>query len=184
MRAQAHTLEAFVASLLVLGGVLFAIQATAVTPLSASTSNQHIEAQQRAQAADLMVVADANDTLRPAVVAAGNGTYSKGGPPNQFGRLLNETFGSERVAFNVALTHEKRGVGNGTGSLSLVYMGSPTDNAVSTHHAVVLYDDTPFPGPYANVSAARDAGEFYAEDISPDSELYNVVEVTIVVWRI
>jgi len=53
-RAQAHTLEAFAAAILLVAALTFALQATAVTPLSASTSNQHIENQQRAVATDLL----------------------------------------------------------------------------------------------------------------------------------
>ncbi|MFQ3285215.1 MAG: hypothetical protein ACI944_001946, partial [Natronomonas sp.] len=38
MRGQAHTVEAFAAAVLVVSGLVFATQAAAVTPLSASTS--------------------------------------------------------------------------------------------------------------------------------------------------
>jgi hypothetical protein len=44
------------------------MQATAVTPLSASTSNQHIENQQRALAGDLLSTAAADGSLTEAVL--------------------------------------------------------------------------------------------------------------------
>src|SRR6056297_4050789 len=67
-RAQAHTVEAFIAALLLVSGLLFAMQATAVTPLSASTSNQHIENQQRALTGDLLSTAAEDGTLQEAVL--------------------------------------------------------------------------------------------------------------------
>ena len=67
-RGQAHTVEAFIAALLLVSGLLFAMQATAVTPLSASTSNQHIENQQRALAGDLLSTAAADGSLTEAVL--------------------------------------------------------------------------------------------------------------------
>ena len=63
-RGQAHTLEAFAAAILIVVGLTFALQATAVTPLSASTSNQHLENQQRAVATDLLETSAANGDLR------------------------------------------------------------------------------------------------------------------------
>src|SRR6056297_391047 len=121
-RGQVHTLEAFTAALLVVSGVLFALQATAVTPLTASTSNQHIRTQHRVAAGDLLSVAAANGTLRPAVtfwnpgeqsfVGAPRQFYANGGPPNAFGDALNETFGNfstpgRRVAYDVFVRYRR-----------------------------------------------------------------------------
>ncbi|MFB6121501.1 MAG: hypothetical protein ABEJ68_10340 [Halobacteriaceae archaeon] len=180
MRAQAHTLEAFVAALLVLGGVVFAIQATAVTPLSASTSNQHIENQQRAQATDLLTTTHANDSLRSAVFMAWNATYQTNYPREGVGVALNRTFGDPGIAFNVRVTATNASVGK-----VFVNQGTPTDNAVTASHPVVLFDDTPHPDPaYANVSEWAQTGNFNVPDSSPDTEVYAVMEVHITVWRI
>jgi len=68
-RAQAHTLEAFAAAILLVAALTFALQATAVTPLlSASTSNQHIENQQRAVATDLLATSAENGDLEAAIL--------------------------------------------------------------------------------------------------------------------
>lgn len=192
-RAQAHTLEAFTAALLLVGGVIFALQATAVTPLSASTSNQHIENQQRLVANDLLSAAAENGSLRESVVYWNNSTngfadsgslgyYTHGGPPNEFGRLLNGTFRDRRIAFNVYVAyHTDTSVRRRT----MVYMGSPTDNAVVATQTVTLFNDTPLsaPGSTLNVSEADANGEFYASDVSRGNSLFNVVEVQIVTWR-
>lgn len=196
MRGQAFTLEAFVAGLLVIGGVAFALQTTAVTPLSASTSNQHVGNQERAIAGGVMAAADDNGTLMPAVTfynttgerfqnASTDGVYSNGGPSNAFGRALNETFGDERTAFNVEVRY--RDVNGSRGNEQMVRMGSPSNDATVASRSVVLYDDTELSSvsPGTVGEAADSANEtFYAPDAEPDGRLFNVVEVRITVWRI
>ncbi|QZP37781.1 DUF7288 family protein [Halobaculum magnesiiphilum] len=193
MRAQAHTLEGFAAAVIVLSGVLFALQATAVTPLTASTSNQHIENQQAAVAEGTLAAAEANGTLAPALLqwnssgerfigSGSDGVYTGRGPPTPFGHTLNETFGEDRIAFNVEVSFRTPG---GRGRTRMVYMGSPSDNAVAATRTVVLFDDDPVgdgSGTLAEVASDPDR-EFYADD-TDDGPLYGVMEVRIVVWRI
>jgi hypothetical protein len=192
-RGQAHTLEGFVAALVVASGVVFALNATAVTPLTASTSNQHIENQQLATAEDLLAAEAANGTLRGAVLywnrsrgafrdSGPRGVYPNGGPPTAFGGALNETFGADRIAFDVEVRY--RTVNDTRGSARMVDMGNPTDNAVAATRTVAVFDDAPIAGGTGNVSAAASSGEFYAPDAAPDGPLFNVLEVRIVVWRI
>jgi hypothetical protein len=189
MRGQAYTLEAFVAGLLVLGGVVFALQATAVTPLSASTSNQYVGNQERTVAYGLMGAAKANGTLQEAVVdwnkssgrfvgaSADTGVFSNAGPPNAFGRALNETFDNEQTAFNVVLRY--RGPNDTLARQPMVTMGTPSNDATVAIRSVVLYDDTTLTTG-GNVTNAT----FYATDAEPNGPLFNVVEVRMTVWRI
>lgn len=193
MRGQAHTLEGFVASLILIGSVVFALQATAVTPLTASTSNQHIENQQAATASNLLATAAANETLRPTITywnrSSGSfqgtgerGYYTGGGPPTAFGAALNQTYSDSRIAFNVYVVHRR--VDNSRQSNRLVYMGTPSDNAVSASRTVVVANDTTLSADNGTVAEAAAADEFYATDAAPSSELFNLMEVRIVVWRI
>ncbi|MDZ5812058.1 hypothetical protein U4E84_11965 [Halorubrum sp. AD140] len=193
-RAQAHTLEAFAAAILLVAGLTFALQATAVTPLSASTSNQHIENQQRAVATDLLATSAENGDLRDALLYwnpenetfAGShpefDTYTRGGPPNSFGEALNRTFLDRRVAFNVEVRHGDR---NRT---DVVDMGSPSDNAVTASRAVSLSDDANLTAPgyeettLAGLADGSDPGAFYAAS-DADGAVYDHVEVRITVWR-
>lgn len=198
MRGQAHTLEGIAAAMLVIAGVSFALQATAVTPLSASTSNQHVENQLRATAGSLLDTAAENDTLRPTLTHWNNSSsgfvgtrdrayFTEHGPPTPFGAALNETFVQQRVATNVRVNYMD--VNQTRSSQRVVYMGEPSDNAVTATKTVVLYDDTVYnytatnPA-YANISEASAADDFYLPDASPDTELFNVVEVEVTVWRI
>lgn len=209
-RGQAHTLEAFTAALLVLTGLLFALQATAVTPLSASTSNQHIENQERAMAADVLAVADDSGALEDAILNWTDdsfaGTDSSGiyaNPTNlsrfgPFGEMLNRTFLDEGIAVNVYVRYrgaadglpggeppaDRRCTQNVTGSYcSMVYMGSPSDNAVVATRTVVLMDGDVLTGTNRSVADAAAAEEYMAPDAGTGSPLFNVVEVRLVVWQ-
>jgi hypothetical protein len=195
MRGQVHTLEGFVASMVVLSGVVFALQATAVTPLTASTSNQFIQNQQRAVGGGVLAAADGNDSLKEATLYwnASEGAfkdtgerdaYATGGPPLPFGKALNETFSDARIAFNVDVFY--RTADEERGEVEMVQMGTPSNNAIAATQTVPLFDDDTLTGSDRTVAAvASDPDEeFYASDIDPDGELFNVLEVRIVVWRI
>lgn len=195
-RAQAHTLEAFTAAILIVAGLTFALQATAVTPLSASTSNQHLENQQRAVATDVLETSAANGDLEAAILrwdpenesftsGGPRDHFTQGGPPNGFGEALNRTFGDRRIAFNVRVAHGQRHEEVTT----MVSMGSPSDNAVTATRTVVLTDDANLTMPghtdatLAGLSDESDSGEFYAADAS-DGAIYDRMEVRIVVWQL
>src|SRR6056297_1161848 len=98
---------------MLLMSMLFALQVTAVTPLTASTASQHIENQQAGVAEGLLDAAVEKGTLKPTVLlwseSEGNfpgtgvkGTYSLGGPPTAFGEQLNRTFVDRGIAFDMS----------------------------------------------------------------------------------
>ncbi|GAB3693047.1 DUF7288 family protein [Halorubrum pallidum] len=199
-RGQAHTLEAFAAAILLVAGLTFALQATAVTPLSASTSNQHIENQQRAVAGDLLTTSAENGDLDAALLYwdpdadagegafVGTGAYdshTEGGPPNDFGEALNRTFLDRTIAFNVVIYHGERNENR----TQMVDMGSPSDNAVTATRTVALPDDANLTAPGHEDTTLRrladdtENGTFYVEDDVVAGDVYDYVEVQIVVWR-
>jgi hypothetical protein len=192
-RGQAHTLEAFAAATILLASIVFALQVTAVTPLTASTSSQHIENQQEAVATGILAGAAENGTLEPTLLFVNNttgrfhgntfdGVYVSGGPPTVLGDRLNETFLDRGIAFNLYVHHatSPRTIRRQT----IVRMGGPSDNAISARWLVTLYDDDVL---YASDGTETDhtltdSDAFYAADRHP-GPLYNVLEVEIVVWR-
>ncbi|MFD1571768.1 DUF7288 family protein [Halorubrum laminariae] len=199
-RGQAHTLEAFAAAILLVTGLTFALQATAVTPLSASTSNQHIENQQRAVAGDLLATSAENGDLEAALLYwdpeadsedgkfVGTGEYAahtEGGPPNDFGETLNRTFLDRSIAFNVVIRHGDRNENR----TAMVDMGSPSDNAVTATRSVALPEDANLTAPGHEDTTLRrladdtDPGAFYVEYDTADGNVYDYVEVEILVWR-
>lgn len=196
MRGQAHTLEAVTGSLLLLGAVLFALQTTAVTPLTASTSSQHIENQQAAVAEGVLVSAQEQGALKPTLLywnetgathwnADYLGAYTRSGPPTALGETLNETFLERGIAFNLNVHYVQN---DQQRSHRIVNFGEPSDNAVSATKTVTLYDDdvllaadgTP------TTTTLAETNQFYVDNdaaAAQTSGVYNVVVVEVVVWR-
>ncbi|WP_449272240.1 DUF7288 family protein [Haloprofundus halophilus] len=202
-RGQAHTLEAVLSAMILLTSVIFALQVTAVTPLSASTSSQHIENQQQATAEGLLTAAVDSGALERTLLfwgdsdgddddefrgATGETYYTGGYPPTEFGRMLRSTFGDRGVVANVYVRYhtdagdERR--------QRLFYQGEPSDNAATATHLVtlyddaVLYDDEDDDGVAEPTETEIDGENFYAEDTDgADSGVYNVLRVEVVVWR-
>ena len=188
-RGQAYTLEAFIAALLLISSLTFALQVTAVTPLSASTANQHIENQQRSSAAGVLAAADERSALEEAVLYWDheNGTfhdptrldyYTNEYPPNDFGEVLDRAFGGRGLAVNVFVHTE-----GDRRPQPMVYHGEPSDNAASASRTVTLYDDDPVRLEDGTPGQEVSEVSFYTSDAHDDSQVYNVVRVEVVVWR-
>ena len=203
-RGQAYALEAIVTSLILLSGLVFALQATAVTPLSASTSSQHIENQQAATAEGVLATAADDGSLRVAVLNWDDGDgefhgsdadrsyYTNTAPENGFGDLLSRAFDGRGIVFNVyvhyATDRDDDGVVDERESRRMVYRGEPTDNAAAASRAVTLYDDDVlYDSSEAPTGTTVSGTTFYAEDVTDTSGsntgVYNVVTVEVVVWR-
>ncbi|MFB6109066.1 MAG: hypothetical protein ABEJ82_09565 [Haloplanus sp.] len=194
VRGQAHTLEAVAAGMVLLASVVFALQVTAVTPLSASTASQHIENQQQAAAGVLDAARD-NGSLDGAIrywddsVGSFHGTAVGGSYTTEteidntaFGRMLLRTFEPRGVAFNVYFSFE-----SSTGTLDrrqFIYRGEPSDHAVTATTTVTLADDDPLYAPNGTPTnvTVNDSSTYFAPGRSPTG-LYNVVRVEVVVWR-
>jgi len=194
MRGQAHTLEATVAGLLMLSSLIFALQMTAVTPLSASTSSQHIENQQEATGQGVLAAASEEGALKPAILYWNNSSeqfhdvgaqryYTSGPPDNRFGEMLERAFNDNGIAYNVYFRFQNDGGEPIT--RRYVYSGVPTDNAVTATHTVTLRDDDPLYDDEENPTDHR-VGDANVTYPMPDSgsNLYNTVRVEVVAWRI
>jgi len=190
-RGQAYTLEAIIAAVLLISSLVFALQVTAVTPLSASTSNQHIENQQRASAAGVLTAAQEAGALKDAVLYWNDSAeeyddadrlayYTNSYPPNEFGNITERAFDGRGLAVNVLMYHDESEEPS-----RMVYRGEPSDNAVSASRTVTIYDDDNLTAPPSNQTTAGNADSFadaVPEDASGNS-VYNVVRVEVVVWR-
>jgi len=194
-RGQAHALEGIVASVLLLTSVLFALQMTAVTPLSASTSSQHIENQQQASAQGLLAAADDSGALERAILfwndtrgefhgTTGAQYYTTNVPSNEFGEALERAFGSRGLAYNVRVVYVR---GGNERVQRMVNQGVQSDHAVTATRTVTLVDDDRLyddDGNPTDTSLAETTDFYIATDESPDTPVYNVVRVEVVVWRI
>ncbi|TKX77229.1 hypothetical protein EXE53_27720 [Halorubrum sp. SD626R] len=110
-------------------------------------------------------------------------SYTEGGPPNDFGETLNRTFLDRSIAFNVDIRHGDRNENR----TEVVDMGRPSDNAVTARRSVALADDANLTAPGYEDTTLRqlegDPGAFYVEDDVVAGDVYDYVEVRIVVWR-
>lgn len=192
-RGQAHTLEAVAASIIMVASVVFALQITAVTPLTASTASQHIENQQAGVGEGILDAAEANGTLKPTVLfwntsgtfhdVGDEGTYPSGGPPTDFGAELNTTFLDRGIAFDVSIRYVD--VGGDVKVKEMVNLGVPSDHAVTVRRTVTLYDDDPIyhENGTASSKTVSDVPSYFAPDAAPDSPVFNVVQVEVTIWR-
>ncbi|MFB6113981.1 MAG: hypothetical protein ABEJ58_07760 [Halodesulfurarchaeum sp.] len=193
-RGQAHTLEGIAAAILVLGSVVFALQVTAVTPLTASTASQHIENQQRAVASGVLSIAKETGALDSSVRywnetgvtfhgTPAEGYYLHGGPPNRFGSMLNDSFGEAGIAFNVDVTYLTPS--GAQRNRRMVYQGTPSDHAVVVGRTVVLYDDDVLLDASGNETDTTlgETNGYFAPDMAPSSHVYNVLRVEVTVWQ-
>jgi hypothetical protein len=189
-RGQALTLEAVTAAIVLLVSIGFALQMTAVTPLSASTSSQHLENQLQKTGEGLLASTAADGSLQRAVLDYDESTgqfngadsavaFHRSGPPdNAFGDALNETYGDRNIAYNVVVHYQT--ADGGREREVMISQGDPSDHAVSASRTITLDDGDEL----ADGTELRDAGGFYAPDTDPDGPLYNVVRVEVIAWRI
>jgi hypothetical protein len=189
MRGQAHTLEGIAAALVIVLAVTFTLQATAVTPLTASTASQHIETQHERAASGLLDTARESGTVSATLrywndsgaefhgVRSDNGYYVSTTPNTTFGEGLVNTFGDRAIVYNVNTYYVDE---SGERRLRrLVYNGDPSADAVAVSRLVTLYDDQRLTSPGGTETLANSS---YFTPNAP-GPVYAVVEVEVVVWR-
>lgn len=199
-KGQVHTLEAAFSAILLLSAVVFALQVTAVTPLTSSTSSQQIQSQQAATVNGFLSASAERDILKTPVLmwdennkkwhnTDSTGLYSSGPIGTEFGDQLNNTFTDWGVAVNVDIGYYTATDASGDREQDwepMVRMGTPSENAVSGRYVVTLYDDDVLydasgdPLPSEPLSGASD---FYAPDTS-STDIFNVLTVRVTAWRI
>ena len=192
-RGQAFSLEGIVAGLILLAAVGFALQVTAVTPLSPSTSSQHVENQLQSTGEGMFDTTGTNGALEEAVLywnpdeeqfhgTGLAGFYRGETPENRFGDALEETFG-ENIAYNVYV-HYTNPVSGSVETQQMIEQGSPSDHAVSVSRAVPLFGSDRFVTEDGSRGAPLSDGGFYAPELDSGENLYTIVEVEVVAWRI
>ena len=194
-RGQALSLEGIIAGIILLAAVGFALQVTAVTPLSPSTSSQHVENQLQSTGEGMLDSTAQNGALEEAVLSWDpdaeefHGTdmapFHRGSPPeNDFGDALRRTFGDRGVAYNVFIHYQTDS--DGVETQRLVEQGEPSDHAISATRSIVLSENDRL----VREDGTRGerlgdvGGDFYAPPISEGTNTYNILHVEVVAWRI
>jgi hypothetical protein len=199
-RGQVFTLEALVSGMLLLGAIVFALQATAVTPQSATTASAHSVTQLERVASGVLDDAAEDGSLKRTVLFwdpdaeafygldAYESGYANGDLPTAFGEQLRRSFASDGVVYNVNVRYQVPG--DDPETARIVDSGTPSDDAVRVATLVTLYDEDPLyyddDGDASTPAVAStdtvSSATFYAPDDSPGSGLYNVVSVEVVLW--
>jgi hypothetical protein len=203
-RGQAYTLEGFIGSILILTAILFALQSVVITPTTGGTVDRDARDQVRIEAQDILVLSADSGNLskmirywdpstNPDQFNASDGRslgYSSGLPPSSAPRgfltLLNETF-RDKNGYNVVLTYQDSSGNPQGGNLTMVRNGFTTQSGVVATYTVTLYDDQRLTADDTRTLAACEAAadsdcDYPIPDAYPNSPVYNVVMVKVIVW--
>lgn len=166
-RAQAFTLEGFIASVVVLSAILFALQAVVITPTSGGQVDQEQLQQLKIEGRDILTASAHNGTrdLTYYVRLMGgtpntntwenaSGQQTGYGSRQPFshrdtlvGDALNQTFKQRGFSYNLVVDYIAAENPNASVSPArIVYRGVPTEEAVSVTYTVVLYDNMTLTG--------------------------------------
>lgn len=186
--AQMHTLEGVAAAALMLLVIIYAIDATSMTPLTSSTANVHVEIELHALGQDILETLDYaepgyNSKLKNDVLEWSGSEYiwdgsqyTENGDPqnhlsNNLTNILRLTLVPMGVAHNVELTS---GTDNGTSYITqnMIYNGDPSNNAVILSRKITLHNSD---------SINKNNTELI--DIDPSSDFYNIIDIRLILWR-
>jgi len=204
-RGQAFTLEGLAASLVLLGALLFALQAVVVTPTTSGDVDQSSQVDLRQQADDVLLLSARSDgTDLSSLVrnwSQSQRTFAGAvnprigyGPkplPGTLGVMLNRTFTQRSHFFNLEISYRPGALGNETDPIPVAYRGEPSDDAVAASYTVTLYDNQTLTAPNVSrnvelwqydTNATNSEDGYYPIPNAVDGPIYNVVEVRIVVW--
>ncbi len=189
-KAQLHTLEGVAAATIMLLVIVYAIDATSMTPVTSSTANVRVENELQVLGQDILSALDYaepgyNSKLKNDILIWNgteytwngtkyiNATYAQNNLTNNLTEILNATLVKQGIAHNVVISSL---ADNGTNVSTnyMIYNGDPSNNAIIVSRKISLHDGdinkTKYP---ANP----------IEDIDPSTNLYNIVDVRLVLWR-
>jgi len=190
--AQMHTLEAIMASTIMVMVIVFAVQATSLTPLTSSTANAHIEAQLQVIGQDMLSALDYSQydqksDLKNDILDWNGDEYAWSGDSYD-SRAVNSSISLNSsmtdmftyiliprgIAHNVQFSHM-----SDTGrfsSIFYIYNGDPSDNAVIVSRKVLLSNPD-----IGNTSTFQTNTGII--DIDDTTDLYNIIDVKLILWR-
>lgn len=187
--AQMHTLEAIMAATIMVMILLFAVQATSLTPLTSSTANAHIESQIYIMGQDVLTALDyaphgQNSDLKNEIVDWNGEMYVWNGTHYQSDDNENNSLDGplvdmlELVAVENGIAHNLQFSYSTSSEREnyYIYNGDPSDNAVIVSRKVLLSDsDVGNTTTYETTTGIP--------DIDDTTSLYNIVDVKLTLWR-
>jgi len=204
-RGQAYTLEGVFSAVVVLTALLYGLQVVDIGPWTSEAASETSSLETRAQ--DTLDLAASEGTLSNVTRCYGVNPESNRGyvfsgqnaGPNAtlFEQFLNTTFDEQNRNYNVYFYYWNNETGQKDRELVSMNRSAadsgvvaPTDASVVASRTLVLYDDMrtrfgvePKCGQQGlTLAEYEDRFGWYMDDIAPNSPIYNVVEVRVVVW--
>lgn len=205
-KGQIHTIEGLMASMIMLLVLVLVINNTAVTPLSSSTTNKHVQLELMNMGEDLLASLDynpnpfigygrLNSPLKKDVLNwngnqfVWNGQYFKDvSPPrlpatdmnnSDLAKALNYTFSQHGIAYDVEIVY----LNNSTNPIArkMIWNGDPSDNSVTVSRMVVIHESDSWDGSMP-LSAPINTSIPDADN-NPVGHFYNIVDVRLTLWR-
>ncbi|AEH61312.1 conserved hypothetical protein [Methanosalsum zhilinae DSM 4017] len=192
--AQMHTFEAVIAATIMVGVVIFAVHATAITPLTSSTASVHVENQIHKTGQDVLSALDhscesMNSDLKEDVlrwdgnhyVWAGDGYFAAG---NRSNVLENSSIAKalDLVAVNRGIAHNVEfsfiGPDDTIATSVYIYSGDPSNNAVTASRKILLSNSD-----FDDMNITEFAKNTSIIDADNGSDFYNIVDIRLTMWR-
>lgn len=189
--AQINTLEGIIAATIMIGVLVFAVQATSLTPLTSSTANAHVEAQLNALGQDITTSLDhssykQDSSLKEAIIKWNGDEYvwnsthyvstndeniTLAGPLQE---ILEFAVTENGIAHNLQFTFTN--LDGDIRTVSYIYNGDPSDNAVIISRKVLISNTD-----IANTTTFNsDTG---IPDVDSTTDYYNIIDVKLTMWR-
>lgn len=198
-RGQAFTVEAILASLVIIGTLVIISQTAAVAPLQSEAQSQTAQEETTTLSSDLLETSAELETLHEAILqwdpnqrtfdGAKEGRDHYQTPPTdvRFGEAITEVFTSRGYLVNIDLVWTTP---HGTETQRYLHMGTPDENAVTMSHTVTLMTDDTVS--YTREGTSRsttlqdvtesESAEFFAQPSSRGRSTYQSVNVRMTVW--
>ncbi|ADC65091.1 hypothetical protein Ferp_0925 [Ferroglobus placidus DSM 10642] len=187
LRAQTFTFEAMMSLVILTLVILLIVFAVPLTPLTSSAANIQVENALEKYGVDVInaityeSLAERYSPLKEALLFW-DGETMYGGVESYPGSerlkaILNQTFEKEGIAYNIEIGYFKFDAANGTidfVTIPFVWNGYPSDNAVTVSKVLTIYDSD---GSNQGIKALT----FNVDGNT--SELYNVLEVRLTIWK-
>jgi hypothetical protein len=197
-----QTVEGITAAIILLSVLALVIQATSVTPLTSSFTNQHVKIELQNMGQDVLTTLDETNSipndinssslLKESVLdwmkgyrydwyAWNNTTYvSLTDPINNsqlntpLGNSLSFLLTKYGIAYNVEVSYSD--ISGHIRNTKMIWNGDPSQNSVTVSRVVVLHDgDREVPiGDYDS--------NYILPDISPGTNLHNIAEIRLTLW--
>ncbi|MBP2031033.1 hypothetical protein J2755_001981 [Methanohalophilus levihalophilus] len=189
--AQINTLEGIIAATIMIGVLVFAVQATSLTPLTSSTANAHVEAQLNSIGQDIMTSLDhsaykQDSNLKKAVIGWNGDQYVWNSThyvstddenltlSGSVQEILEFTVTENGIAHNLQYTFTT--LDGDIRTESYIYNGDPSDNAVIISRKVLISNTD-----LTNATAfSSDTG---IPDVDAATDFYNIIDVKLTMWR-